>query len=253
MNFNDFDSEMRVYEESLDQYIPEEKYIAVRLDGRSFTRLTKKVFEFEKPFDVRFRDLMVDTVKSLMECGFRVLYGYTQSDEISLLLHPQENTFSRKERKINTTLSGEASAAFSLAIGRIATFDSRVVPLPDEKRVADYFVWRQEDASRNALNGYCYWTLRDEGKTASQASRILDKKGFRFKTDLLRERGINFDEVAGWQRYGTGVFYMDVEREGFNPIKNERVIVQRRELQADYDIPHGDEYRKFILEFLKED
>jgi tRNA(His) 5'-end guanylyltransferase len=176
MNFNDFDSEMRVFEESLDQYIPEEKYIAVRLDGRSFTRLTKKVFEFEKPFDARFRDLMVDTVKVLMECGFRVVYGYTQSDEISLLLHPQENTFSRKERKINTTLSGEASAAFSLAIGRIATFDSRVVPLPDEKRVADYFVWRQEDASRNALNGYCYWTLRDEGKTASQASRILDKK-----------------------------------------------------------------------------
>jgi tRNA(His) 5'-end guanylyltransferase len=253
MHFNEFDSEMRVFEESLDQYIPEEKYIAVRLDGRSFTRLTKRVCNFEKPFDVKFRDLMVDTVKVLMDCGFRIVYGYTQSDEISLLFHPSENTFSRKERKINTTLSGEASAAFSLALGQIATFDSRVVPLPNEKRVADYFVWRQEDANRNALNGYCYWTLRDEGKTASQASRILDKKGFGFKVDLLQEKGINFDEVPVWQRYGTGISYKDVEREGFNPIKNEKVIVQRRELFADYEIPHGDEYRKYVVEFLKED
>ena len=253
MNFDDFDSEMRVYEQSLDQYISQDIYIAVRLDGRSFTRLTKRVCKFEKPFDVKFRNLMVDTVRALMDCGFRIKYGYTQSDEISILFHPQEDTFSRKERKINTVLAGEASAAFSLQLGQTATFDSRVVPLPDEKKVADYFVWRQEDASRNALNGYCYWTLRDEGKTASQASRILDKKGFNFKNELLQERGIDFDEVPGWQRYGTGLFYKTVEREGFNPIKNERVSVLRRELFTDYEIPHGDEYRKYILKILKED
>ena len=43
MHFDDFDKEMRKYEESIDQYIPEDKYIVVRLDGRSFTRLTKRV------------------------------------------------------------------------------------------------------------------------------------------------------------------------------------------------------------------
>ena len=168
MHFNEFDSKMRVYEESLDQYILPDMYIAVRLDGRAFTPFTKKM-NFENPFDVKFRDLMVDTVKALMEAGFRVVYGYTQSDEISLLFHPDEDTFSRKVRKINTTLAGEASAAFSLGIGQIATFDSRVIPLPNEKKLADYFAWRQEDAKRNALQGYCYWTLRKEGKTASQA------------------------------------------------------------------------------------
>ena len=252
MNFNDFDSEMRVYEESLDKYITEDKYIAVRLDGRSFTALTKRI-KFEKPFDVKFRDLMVDTVKVLMESGFRIVYGYTQSDEISLLFHPVENTFSRKERKINTTLAGAASGAFSLSLGEIATFDSRVVPLPNKKRVADYFVWRQEDAKRNALNGYCYWTLRHEGKTASQASRVFMNKGYNFKKEFLIDKGIDFDEVPVWQRYGTGVFYRTVEREGFNPIKNEKVLAIRRELFTDYEIPHGDEYRKYVVEFLKED
>lgn len=251
MHFNEFDSIMRVYEESLDQYILPDMYIAVRLDGRSFTSLTKKM-DYEKPFDVKFRDMMVDTVKALMETGFRVVYGFTQSDEISLLFHKDENTFSRKVRKINTTLAGEASGTFSLGLGEVATFDSRVIPLPNEKKLADYFVWRQEDSKRNALNGYCYWTLRKEGKTASQASRILDKQGYKFKIDLLEEKGINFDEVPAWQRNGVGVYFHDIEREGFNPIKNEKVIVNRRELFADYDLPSGDEYREFILEFLNE-
>ena len=251
MHFNEFDSKMRVYEESLDQYILPEMHIAVRLDGRSFTGLTKRM-NFEKPFDERFRDLMVNTVKSLMESGFRVVYGYTQSDEISLLFHRNEETFGRKVRKINTTLAGEASGAFSLGIGEIATFDSRVIPLPNEKILADYFAWRQEDSKRNALQGYCYWTLRKEGKTASQASRILNKQGYKFKMELLDERGINFDELPNWQKHGVGVYFKEIEREGFNPIKKEKVIAKRRELFADYDIPEGDEYRKFVLEFLNE-
>ena len=156
MKFDDFDKEMRIYEESLDQYILPDMYIAARLDGRSFTRLTKEICEFEAPFDVKFRDLMVETVKSLMNVGFRIVYGYTESDEISVLFHHDDNTFGRKVRKINTTLAGEASAAFSLALGQAATFDCRVIPLPNKSRVADYFVWRQEDSHRNSLNAHCY-------------------------------------------------------------------------------------------------
>jgi tRNA(His) 5'-end guanylyltransferase len=252
MRFDDFDKEMRTYEESLDQHVPEDEYIVVRLDGRSFTRLTKRVCKFEAPFDERFRDMMCETVKSLMDSGFKIVYGYTESDEISLLFHRDENTFSRKVRKINTTLAGEGSAAFSLKLGQIATFDSRVVPLPDEKRVGDYFRWRQEDSRRNALNGYCYWTLRDEGKTPSQASRILNGKGSKFKLDLLAERGIDFESVPRWQRYGCGIYFKNIEREGSNPIKNEKVIVQRRELFVDFEIPYGEEYRDYVLKFLEE-
>lgn len=77
MKFDDFDRQMRVYEESLDQFIPPDMYIAARLDGRSFTRLTKKLCKFEAPFDVRFRDMMIGTVKALMtDSGFRIIYGY---------------------------------------------------------------------------------------------------------------------------------------------------------------------------------
>ena len=71
---------------------------------------------------------MTKTVEALMDCGFRVVYGFTESDEISLLFAPEDNAFGRKVRKYNSTLAGEASAAFSLALGQVATFDCRVVP-----------------------------------------------------------------------------------------------------------------------------
>ena len=93
MNFEDLDRKMRIYEQSIDQSILPDMYLVARLDGRSFSRLTKEICDFEAPFDVRFRDMMVNTVKSLMECGFRVVYGFTESDEISLLFSPDNSAF----------------------------------------------------------------------------------------------------------------------------------------------------------------
>ena len=42
MNFDVLDKKMRVYEQSLDQILLPETYMVARLDGRSFTRLTKE-------------------------------------------------------------------------------------------------------------------------------------------------------------------------------------------------------------------
>ena len=106
MVFDELDKKMRVYEQSLDQIILPDIYMVARLDGRGFTHLTKEFCKFEAPFDERFRDLMIETVKALMDCGFKVIYGFTESDEISLLFSPNEDTFGRKVRKYNSTLAG---------------------------------------------------------------------------------------------------------------------------------------------------
>lgn len=254
MKFDDFDAKMRVYEESLDQYILPDMYIVTRLDGRSFTRLTKEICRFEAPFDEKFRDMMVDTVRQLMTgSGFRIIYGYTESDEISLLFHPKENSFGRKVRKINTTLAGEASAVFSLGLGMTATFDCRVVPLPNSERVADYFAWRQEDSHRNSLNGHCYWALRKEGRSQLSATKELEGKGNDFKNELLFQRGINYNDLPIWQKRGVGAYFKDVVREGYNPVKDEKTLAKRRELYIDYSIPYGEEYRELILGILDRD
>lgn len=251
MKFDDFDKKMRIYEESIDQVILPDMYLVARLDGRSFTKLTKEVCKFEVPFDERFRDMMMHTAKYLMNCGFRIVYAYTESDEISLLFHPDDMTFGRKVRKLNTTLAGEASAVFSLKLGKIATFDCRIVPLPNMERVCDYFLWRQEDAHRNSLNSYCYWTLRKEGLSKNEATAKLEGKSVSYKNELLFSRGINYNDIPNWQKRGVGILYRDIEKEGFNPLKGETVKTTRREQVIKFDLPLGDEYKEWILKLLR--
>jgi tRNA(His) guanylyltransferase len=252
MKFDELDQMMRKYEQSLDVCVPPELYLAVRLDGRSFTRLTKEICPFEAPFDPRFRGYMVGTVRHLMDCGFHILYGYTESDEISLLFHPQENAFGRKTRKLNSILAGEASAAFTAFLGRPAAFDCRVVPLPTLETVQDYFLWRQEDADRNALNAHCYWLLRKEGQSAASASRALERQSAAWKNELLLSRGISYDDLPAWQKRGVGLWWESALKEGYNPVSGQTVAALRRELHEEYELPLREEYAKFLTDLLRD-
>ena len=139
MKFDDLDTQMRIYETSADFCVLPEIYIIARLDGRNFTKLTKDKGNFDVPFDKKFRDLMVGTTGHLMNCGFKVIYGYTESDEISLLFDINIDLFGRKIRKFNSILAGEASAKFSLLFNDIGVFDCRICQLPNRKTVVDYF------------------------------------------------------------------------------------------------------------------
>lgn len=253
MKFDDLDTKMRCYEQSIDQHVLSDMYLVARLDGRSFSRLTKEICDFEAPFDERFRDMMVNTVKALMDCGFRVVYGFTESDEISLLFHTDEDTFGRKVRKFNSILAGTASAAFSLQLGQVAALDCRLVPLPNLERVQDYFLWRQEDAHRNALNAHCYWMLRKEGMSVKDATEMLEGKSVSFKNELLFSRGINFDKLPSWQKRGIGVYWGDIEKAGYNPITKQEVKAIRKTLTVNYELPLGEEYAKYVVSFLNQD
>ena len=244
MRFDDLDKIMRTYEESLDQYIEPEKFIIARLDGRSFTKLTKETCDFKRPFDEKFRDIMVGTVMHLMkDCGFNIVRGFTESDEISLLLASDSTQFNRKVRKLNSILAGEASAYFSLQLGIPACFDCRVIPLPDQERVDDYFSWRHEDANRNALNSWCYWTLREKGYNAADAQSLIKGKSIDEKKQLLQQYEIDFDSLPLWQRKGVNVTWVEVEKEGWNPVTQKATTAIRKELCHDLkllvDFPKG--------------
>lgn len=229
---------MRVFEQSLDQVITPDNYIVARIDGRSFTRLTKEVCDFEAPYDFRFNKMMVETTKELLaDTGMDIIYGYTQSDEISILFAQDTAAFNRKVRKLNSILAGTASAAFSLQLGRLAVFDCRIIALPNKMLVEDYFRWRMEDAHRNCLNSWCYWTLRKEGWTASNASNELKGKSIAFKNEFLFLRGINFNDLPVWQKRGVSVYWREYGKIGYNPLTKENVTAVRREIFADYDIP----------------
>ena len=251
MKFDDLDSKMRVFETAQDQFVLPEVYMVARLDGRGFTKLTKVEMDFERPFDVRFRDAMVNTVKHLMNCGFKVVYGYTQSDEISLLFAADENAFGRKMRKYNSVLAGEASSFFSLELQARGVFDCRICQLPSVKNVIDYFRWRNEDAHRNSLNAHCYWLLRKLGKSARQATAELESQTIAFKNELLFQNGVNFNDLPLWQKRGSGLYYEDYQRESENPITGEKVKALRKRIKVDYELPMREEYSAFIEKIIQ--
>lgn len=246
MKFDELDRKMRVFETAADYSVLPEMFMVARLDGRSFTRLTKELCQFEAPYDERFRDMMVSTTESLMTCGFRVVYAYTQSDEISLLFDLNEQQFGRKLRKLNSTLAGEASARFSLLLGRVATFDCRISQLPCVNLVVDYFRWRNEDASRNALNSYCYWTYRASGLDEKAANEKILRLSVSQKNELLFALGINFNNVPIWQKRGVGLYWEDFERTSLNPAAGRSVTAERRRIKRDFSLPMKEAYSQFL-------
>lgn len=247
MKFDDLDTRMRVFETSHDHCVLPGIYMVARLDGRGFTRLTKELLELEAPFDERFRDAMLLTTEYLLtSSGLNLLYGYTQSDEISLLLHLEENSFERKLRKLQSILSGEASAKFSLHLNKVACFDCRISQLPSTSLVIDYFRWRQEDAHRNALNAHCYWMLRKKGSSVQQATNALAGMSIAMKNDLLFQNGINFNDLPSWQKRGSGLYWEMYQREATNRQTGEPVLATRRRVKRELELPMKQEYADFI-------
>jgi len=251
MKFDELNTKMRVFETAHDHCVLPGLFMVARLDGRGFTRLTKETHKFETPFDERFRDMMVLTTAHLMDCGFRVKYGYTESDEISLLFHKEESLFGRKIRKFNSILAAEASVKFSSLLGDAGIFDCRISQLPSETEVVDYFRWRNEDAHRNALNAHCYWALRKEGQSAKDSTAHLLHLSVADKNELLFKREVNFNDVPNWQKRGVGIYWENFEKEATNPKTKEKVKAVRRRLKRLFDLPMREEYSDFIVRVLK--
>jgi tRNA(His) guanylyltransferase len=219
----------------------------VRVDGRSFSRFTEE--RFDKPFDARFSQMMRTVASGLVE-QLGGMLAYTESDEISVLLPRDWDLFGRKLEKVVSVSAGIASSVFSLAAGEPAHFDSRVWLGTSIDDVVGYFSWRQADAARCALNGWCYWTLRKNGCSAREATRRLERATASTKNELLFEHGINFNDVPAWQRRGLLLRWEEVDHVGHNPITGESVPTVRRRLTTAADLPMGEGFRETIASLL---
>lgn len=182
MRNNDFEARQRAREVYHALTVQPGAWTVIRVDGRSFSRFTEE--RFDKPFDLRFSELMVTAAQALtVDLGAR--YAYTESDEISLLFDPAFDLFGRSVEKLVSVSAGIATAAFTHAAGEPAHFDSRIWVGVDVGDVVDYFSWRQADAARCALNGWCYWTLRKAGQSRRQATNALQGTTVADKNELL--------------------------------------------------------------------
>lgn len=109
-----------------------------------------------------------------------------------LLLPLHRDPLGREVEKLVSLSASIATGAFTHAAGEPVAFDSRIWMGTILDEVVDYLSWRQANAARCALNGWCYWTLRNEGRSARQATRELERTSVSGKNELLYARGINF-------------------------------------------------------------
>lgn len=234
------------FEENIQNKLIPDLWYVVRVDGRAFHTYTKK---YEKPFDFKLHNIMVKITTKLME-ELNADFGYTQSDEISILLRKDTDFFNKREQKIITVISSLTSSIFTHLTNDIVAFDGRIMPFTTEK-VVDYFLWRMDDAVRNGLNSWVYWTLRKK-YSGLRINSILSGKNFSEKNEILFEHEINFNEIEEWQRRGTSLFWLKTMKDGFNPITKENVKTIRRTVSSFIPLKSEEKYKEYLTTLLKE-
>ena len=176
----------------------------VRLDGKHFHQWTRSVHAV-KPFDAGLHHLMADTMLALCQDIQGVVFGYTQSDEISLILQDYfgldtEPAFGKRLQKIVSITASLATAVFNAKAkplftdAPLALFDSRAFVLGKEE-VANYLIWRQQDAVRNSIRmaGSAHFSHKSLERVSNDA----------LQERLWTEHGINWNDYAVWEKRGS--------------------------------------------------
>lgn len=183
--------------------------LIVRLDGKSFHTWTK---DLKRPYDKRLSDLMLDTTKALVD-HFQALVGYTQSDEITLAWYIQphetaEYPFDGRFQKLESLTASYAtavfnqqkSAYFNLAEPQLlipALFDSRAFVVPTIKEAYHAFLWRQQDAVKNAISMAAHTYFSHKSLQGLHRAEMKER--------LFVEKGISFDDYPAFFKRGTFV------------------------------------------------
>lgn len=201
---DDLGDRMKTYEglETAQRFIPLLP-VVIRLDGRSFSAFTANM---AKPYDIRMTRAMADTTKALV-AETNAVVGYTQSDEISLILYSDKFDsqiwFDGKKFKTMTCLASYCSVTFyknivasipELASGPVPTFDCRAWNVPNKVEAVNSVLWREIDSCKNAISSAArfYYSHKEiDGKTGSE------------KQEMLFAKGVNFNDYPPFFKRGT--------------------------------------------------
>lgn len=200
MKFDDFGDRMKGYENTYRIKLTKRMPVIIRIDGCHFHTYTKGL---AKPFDMTLAHAFWETCKYLANNIMGCKLIYHQSDEISLLLTnydklTTESWFDNNLQKIASVSASMATAKFNELIysysgSKLAIFDSRVWILPHDE-VANYFLWRQQDASKNSVSMVAQSNFSHKSLQGLNGKQMQDK--------LFVEKGINWNDLPVWQKRG---------------------------------------------------
>lgn len=241
------------YENAYRMHLTRRTPAIIRIDGKAFHTFTRGL---AKPYDLIFKNVMWLTAKYLCENIQNARLAYVQSDEISILMIDYNKFttsawFDNNIQKIVSVSSSMATMAFNKCFERyarncikddfekktvdieiyqkkigLAMFDSRVFNIP-ESEVCNYFIWRQQDATRNSIEllGREYFSQKELHKV--NCKQIKDK--------LITEKGVNWNDCPTFFKRGICI-YKDKEESDW---------------MVDVDIPIFTQDRNFIERHLE--
>lgn len=241
------------YENRSKTYLTRRVPVLLRLDGCHFHTFTKGL---KKPYDSLFIEVMQKTTKSLCESIQGCKFGYVESDEISLLLTDYDTLktdawFDYSVQKICSVAASMAAMFFNRHLKECALqefddkdyyntllkkielggyFDARAFNLP-EHEVVNYFIWRQNDATRNSIQGLAQANFSQKQLQGLNNSQLQDK--------LHEEKGINWNDCK------------TVEKRGSAVIKVLDPITGRSKWTVDTEMPIISQNKDYIENILK--
>lgn len=202
---------MKRYEGVSRNFLTRRVPVIIRLDGKAFHTFTRGM---RKPFDRILMNAMQDTMKYLCENIQGCVFGYTQSDEITLVLTDYTTIktdawFGYNVQKMtsiaasmatlafnsffidsanaacqyyDTESSVEAALEFDYSVyerrfGQ-ALFDARAFSIPVDE-VCNCLIWRQQDATRNSIEavGQANFSHKElQGKNCNDVQEMLWSK-----------------------------------------------------------------------------
>lgn len=236
---------MKEYENITRTHLIRRMPAILRLDGRAFHTFTK---DFQKPFDEILYKALLQTAIKLMEEIQTVTLCYMQSDEMSFLLKDYtkietQSWFSGNIQKIVSISAAIASVEFNWfsfllkAHDGLPVFDARVFNIPKED-VTNYFLWRQQDATRNSINSTGQVHFSHNELLGLPQTLVLDK---------LLKKSIDWSKTATKYKRGTCLYYENkFSMRGANDWKVTGPTLGRGKLVQDFEMPIITEDRDYI-------
>lgn len=252
---------MKQYENVSRNYLTRKVPVIIRVDGKAFHTFTSGM---KRPFDDILMSAMQQTMKALCEQVQGCVFGYTQSDEITLVLTDYKNIktdawFGYNIQKMASIAASTATAAFNKSFASLvythifdddemtdyaykmfnkkwnAVFDARCFSIPKDE-VCNCLIWRQQDATRNSIEsvGHAYFSQSALNKKSCNAIQEM----------LFSERGINWND------------YPDDCKRGACCIKTTQTVVsngsevERSRWIIDKHIPIFTKDREYVEKFL---
>lgn len=267
---------MKRYESVSKNFLPRRVPAVIRIDGKAFHTFTKGM---KKPFDRILMGAMQQTMKYLCENIQGCVFGYTQSDEITLILTDYATIqtdawFGYNVQKMTSIAASMATLAFNRFFidevqGRIkefscdtnppgsdwdylmmladrkffkAQFDARAFTIPIDE-VCNCLIWRQQDATRNSIESV--------GQANFSHKELHRKTCNDIQEMLWSQRNINWNDFPADCKRGS-CCYRQVRNVSMQDPRNpeEVIAVTRREWVIDREPPIFTQEREYIERFL---